>query len=1037
MAYPRLPLDDSTGHALHSAMGSASPAAPSVMEPADARVHRGMTMSKYAQANLRCGIAAALMAIACAATLHAQEAPPRTLDAVVVTGTHIRGVEPVGNTVQVIAAEEIKASGKATVGDFMRELPANFAGGVGNADNVQSGQDGAVSNANLGGGQGVNLRGLGALSTLVLVNGRRVAASGLYGDFVDISTLPLMAVERVEVLLDGASAVYGSDAVGGVVNIILKRRDEGASTTLRMGGTTAGGGAQTQLGQSWGSSWNGGGLLLGYEYHRQQSVKAADRDEVFNGGDFSDRGGIDWRRASNRVGAAANLFSGAAAGNGNVIYTVPGGAGTGLTQSDLLPVSDGVGNTRDPWRGIDILPRSERHSLFGAFEQDIGETVSLYGDLRYSRREGHYDQGYGTVSGSLPATSPYWIPGVLNNFAVLIDDLLLERETRVDSLGVGIGGAFEFSKHWRGEAAASYSREEQTRWSMGLRDTNIGDRLDSGAYAPTSLDCALSGLTPSSISTLADATAAQQYCAGLDYTAFNPYSTEALPTEVLAQLIGREKLSYVSALGQASFKVDGDLLQLPAGALKLALGGDYRKERISGELVSNVRSVSTLEFDVGVTQREVSAIFAEAALPVVGRDNALPWLRALDLSAAVRYERYSGLGAYETTNPKLGFSLKPIESVTVRGSWGTSFHAPPMRFMYDGALPVTGGAGNDAFLAASSYMAPCNTTMVPLNGVIGTPGGSGNCSFTAIVVRGAAGPSLKPEEAETWTVGLEFKPESLPGLKLGMNYFNLKVDDRIVRIQGGTFPGILAQLFATGSSPYSGSLSLNPSEAEAQALLSSAKYIGQIGGGGPQSAADVALIAYATQSNLASLKMDGIDFNVAYGFDTERAGAFDFFINGTRLYSYEVQADPDSGYVDQLGKYSALGNPVKLRSRQGVTWRRGALSSTLAANFTSSYECAAGCYVSDPATGLPLLSTSSIRIGSWTTFDLSLDYDLSRFGGLLSAARLGFTATNLFDRGPPFIDGGTTAADALPDAYDASNATVIGRSLALTLDKRW
>src|SRR5690606_28195635 len=142
------------------------------------------------------GIAAggiSLLALAIAGSLQAQEAAPpedaHALDTVVVTGTNIRGVEPAGDTVAVISSEQIEASGKATVGDFLRDLPANFAGGVGMSDNIQ-GSDSSVAGSNMTGGQGVNLRGLGALSTLVLVNGRRVAAAGQYGDFVDISAIP-------------------------------------------------------------------------------------------------------------------------------------------------------------------------------------------------------------------------------------------------------------------------------------------------------------------------------------------------------------------------------------------------------------------------------------------------------------------------------------------------------------------------------------------------------------------------------------------------------------------------------------------------------------------------------------------------------------------------------------------------------------------------------------------------------------------------------------------------------------------------------
>src|SRR3546814_7437314 len=120
------------------------------------------------------------------------------------TGTNIRGAEPAGNEVLVIDAEEIQASGKATIGDFLRELPANFAGGVGMSDNIQ-GQDSSVAGSNMTGGQGVNLRGLGALSTLVLVNGRRVAAAGQYGDFVDRSE---EHTSELQSLMRTSSAVF-------------------------------------------------------------------------------------------------------------------------------------------------------------------------------------------------------------------------------------------------------------------------------------------------------------------------------------------------------------------------------------------------------------------------------------------------------------------------------------------------------------------------------------------------------------------------------------------------------------------------------------------------------------------------------------------------------------------------------------------------------------------------------------------------------------------------------------------------------------
>lgn len=977
-----------------------------------------------------------LLALGISGVLHAQspagDTPePVSLDTVIVTGTNIRGAQPAGNAVAVITREQIEQSGKATVGDFLRDLPANFAGGVGMSDNVQGGQDASVAGSNMTGGQGVNLRGLGALSTLVLVNGRRVAAAGQYGDFVDISSIPTNAVSHMEVLLDGASAVYGSDAVGGVVNIILRRSDDGARTSVRVGATTQGGGEQVQLGQTWGTTWDRGGVIVGYEFNRQENVLANDRD-IYNGGDFSDRGGVNWRRMTGRAGPAANLFEGTAAGNGNVVYSVPGGAGTGLTAADLVPVTDGVGNTHDAWDMVDIIPRMDRHSAFLGFEQDVGESTFLYGDLRYTRRRGTYNQGYQALYGTLGPGNPHFIPGVANNYGVLIDDRPLQREVEADSLAATFGAIFELGGSWRGEATASYSRESQRRDSDVQRNANIYDYLPTPAggqaQAPTSIQCS-QGLPPNA------SPAAQAYCAGLNYTPFNPWTTDPLPEAVIAQLIGYEDLKFTSWLAQASFKVDGDLFAMPGGTAKLAAGVDWRREHIGGELDFNWRSIAGQHETFGTTERDVGALFAELAFPLIGRDNQKAFAKKLDLSVAGRYERGDGLGDFSTFNPKVGIDFKPTDSLTLRGSWGTAFHAPPMRYAYNGVQPITGG--NGAFMRADLYTAPCTTSLVPLNGVTGTPGGPGNCTFTAIVVSGGAGPTLRPEEATTWTLGFDWKPEWAPGLSIGAGYFNLKIDDRIVRIQAGQLGGILAQLFSTGTTPYIDSLEINPDAARVQDLIDNdPRYLGQLGAGPVQSAADVAMIVNATQLNLASLKMDGVDFDLSYGFDTAAAGWFELFARGTWLNSYEVESTPGSGYVDQLGKYSAVGNPVQLRSLQGLRWQYGDLNASLTMNYVDSYECASGCFQPNAA-GVPVAITSPVKIDAWKTFDLNLGYDLSNLGGFFSDARVNFTAINFTDRNPPFIDGGTAANDALADPYDPANATVLGRTLVLSFDKRW
>lgn len=957
---------------------------------------------------------------------------PETLEEIVVTGTSIRGAVPLGNPIQTLGADQIAESGKATVADLLRELPVNFAGGVAQADNNRGGQDTSSAGSNLTGGSGVNLRGLGALSTLVLVDGRRVATSGQFGDFVDVANIPAAAIERIEILQDGASAVYGSDAVGGVVNFILKRNVEGLQTLARIGTLTEGGGDELQASAVWGHGWGRGRVVIGYEYNDRGRVSASDRDLD---GDLSSRGGIDWPIYTTHVGSAANIFAGTtAAFNGNVAYTVPQGAGTGLTVGQLTPATGGFGNSSDPWDGWDILPEMKRHSLFLTFDQDVVDGISTHGGVRYTRRDGNYHTGYVDIYGSVPTTNPNYIAGTTNAFSVLVDDVLTQRDVQVDSYGADLGVKFDIGGDWQLDVTGSYSREIQNRQSQLERDANIDDFVAGAGgglvAAPNSVTCSLMGLDSSNIGSIANPSAAQRYCAGLSYQTFNPYSTQPLSARVLSQLIGYEDLEFDSWVRQGTVKVDGTVMDLPGGALKLAVGLDYRKEYIDGELDFNYRSIDPVHMPYGATAREVKSAYAELAVPIFGDANSFVGVRALDLSLAVRHEDSRGPGDFTSTDPKFGLRYQPIDSLTVRASYGTSFHAPPMRFAYNGAQPVPGG--NAIFYANSFYTAPCNTTLVELIQPA-VPNASGACPFVGMIVSGGAGPTLQPEEADTWTAGLEFQPESVPGLLLSANYFNMQIDNRLVRITSGQLGGILANYFATGTSPYIDNLVFDPDDALVQSLFDDPRFIGLQGPGVTRTPSQVAAIIYATQTNLASLQMDGVDLGASYGFDTG-IGNLEVFANGTLLLSYDIQATPGSRHEDKLGKYESTGNPVKLKSKQGVSFHRGPFAAIATVNYTDSYQCVSGCYVPS-ATGAPLLNTSPVKIDDWITLDLQFNYDFQGAGGLLSGAGIALSVLNATNEEPPFIDTGRVVTGNAPESYDAANAIISGRAVALTLTK--
>jgi iron complex outermembrane recepter protein len=195
---------------------------------------------------------------------------------IVITGTHIHGAEDSSSPITVISREDIEHSGVSSTADLVRLLPQNFSGGVTNVATNSGIFAGEGSLNNFSNGSGVNLRGLGNDSTLVLVNGRRLASAGI-GSFVDISLIPLAAIDRVEILTDGASAIYGSDAVGGVVNIILRKNYEGAESRVRFGSVTEGSHNELQLGQTVGHQWSTGSALATYEYSGSSKMASTDR----------------------------------------------------------------------------------------------------------------------------------------------------------------------------------------------------------------------------------------------------------------------------------------------------------------------------------------------------------------------------------------------------------------------------------------------------------------------------------------------------------------------------------------------------------------------------------------------------------------------------------------------------------------------------------------------------------------------------------------------------------------------------------------
>jgi outer membrane receptor protein involved in Fe transport len=877
----------------------------------------------------------------------APEAEPITLEEVVVTGSLIRGVADGPSPVVVVSREDIDRGGYATVAQALAALPQNF-GGTANEGALQNGADRSGANGTFA--SGVNLRGLGSDATLVLVNGRRMAGVGAMGDFADISTLPTSAIKRIDVLLDGASALYGADAVGGVVNIILRDDYDGAETRLRVGGTADGASDEYQFGQTLGMRWSSGSLLGVYEFYERGALPVSER-RLAGDADLRWRGGSD-RRLNYASPGNIVVFDPVSGGYVSA-WAIPAGQdGTDLEPGDFLVGQTNLSNQR---LGMNVLPEQTRHSLFAALRQDLGPRAVLSADARYGLRR------YETVSApfatllTVNTGNPWFVsPTGASSHTIAYsfeDDLPNPVITgEAESLGASVGVKVDLFDHWRLDAYAAYASETGENRTRGtLNSTFLREALGAVADNPA---------TP--------------FSAERDGY-FNPFGDGGDgPAAVLAFIgSGRTATLSESAVSSANLQVDGTVLSLPGGPLRLATGLSYREEtfwRRNDSFTSGVTPVTGVPTD---SSRRVSAVFGELRMPLFGPDNARPGFERLELSLAARFERYEDIG--ETTSPKIGVVWAPSEDLTLRANYGASYRAPALREL------------NDAARASPTFLP------------------RGSQQILSMILYGG-NPDLESEQADTWTLGADYRPAGLDGLRLTANWFRTDFDNRIGQ---PTFENILIALTDPALSPFVRLVDpLNNAEdrAAVQAILD----LPTTAFADAYPATSYGAIVDARYVNTARVEVEGVDVSGGYAFEVG-PDAFDLSLAFSYLDRFDSQATPRSATVSLKDRPNY---PVGLRGRGALAWSHGDWGLSSSINYVAGYEDLAGD-----------------RIDPWTTLDLQLRYEPQ--SGPLRGTTVALNIQNVLDRDPPFYN----APEGI--GYDAANTNVLGRFLSLQLTRSW
>lgn len=570
-----------------------------------------------------------------------QAGDPEVLSELVVTGTRIRGAAPVGSNLIAISRRDIEASGYATTQQVVQAIPQNYGGGPNDSTMYGTGRNG--SSANLAAGSAINLRGLGASSTLVLLNGSRPPMGGRTGVFADISLVPSTAIERIEVLADGASALYGSDAVAGVVNVIFRDRFEGLSTQLRYGGAK-GGAEEAQAGLLAGKSWSGGHVVVGYEVARRDALAAAKRSYVTS--DLRPFGGPDYRSIYASPGTIVA---------GGQTFAIPAGQnGVGLRPDQLIR---GVTNKEDGLLDTDVLPRQTRQALYVSADQDLGAKTNgfvqaLLADRRFSFRTPTGSQSAVTV----PVTNPFYLDPIGTHQPVRV------QYSFIRDLGPNI-----YNGHVRAYDLTGGLRRSLGTWSATAR---VGyGRQEEATLIKNYVNTYRLGLA------VADTNPA---------TAYNVFGdARSTPAATINSIRGFASSDSVYEAWSADVKADGPLFALPAGEARLAVGAEHRDERYRYDSLNDISAATPRASSLLLPgPRQIDAAFAELLVPLVDETMALLGVRQLKVSLAGRIERYSDFGT--TSNPKVGLDWEPVEGLVLKSAYGTSFRAPSFNDMRQG-----------------------------------------------------------------------------------------------------------------------------------------------------------------------------------------------------------------------------------------------------------------------------------------------------------------------------------------------------------------
>lgn len=868
--------------------------------------------------------------------------------------------------VTVLDRADLEGAGVATIGDILQNLPAQS-----NAINAQvnNGGDGSTR---------VDIRGLGTNRTLVLLNGRRVVPGGTGADAsVDLNAIPLAVIERVEVLKDGASAVYGSDAIGGVVNIITREDFNGTETTLYTGNSQRNDGFTYDMSFVTGHSSKKGNLIFSAGWQRQRPVFAGDRafsrfdrDYDFAEPDPSKR---------EYIGGSLSTPDGFIA-PGSIDYD---GDGMPDGREDLCGVDvpacrpDGRGGWlpfRDPEDLYNYQPSnylftpSQRYNAFAKGHYDLTSNTKVFFEGLYLNRQSDQRLAPEPFAAAVPISADsIYNPtgGTVFEYRRRLEEFGPRRTLQnIDTFRVvaGVSGKLPSDvpllQGWRWEVSYNYGHTTGLQQSRG---NLILSRL-ANALGPSFVDA--NGVprcgTPGNV---------------ID---------GCVPMNIMGASgsISRDQASYVTFTGvstgyndqkTALAQMGGQLVKLPNGGdISLAIGGDYRSEAggfTPDPLTSTGDTTGNAQAPTAGSYNALEAFSELSIVPISGK-KFVEWA---ELNLAARAYRYDSFGSGVTG--KAGALFKTVNGLALRGTYSSAFRAPSVGELYQGMA--------DDFPSAKD---PCDTS----DGPITNPTTAARCAEQGVPTdatlltrqqraRVGGNANLAAESASVFTGGIVFEPPQVKGLSVTVDYFNVRIRKAIQALGAQV---ILANCYTRDLSEACAAIHRDP-------VLHSIDYIDDL------------------YSNVGGTSTDGIDFATAYNWSIGENKLRHQF-EGQYLHAYEV--DNGTGTPLQGVGFYDLGVYPKLKANLTTTWARGPLQAGLNVRFVGGFkEC-----VDNDCNTQENLDTLSRDVDANVTADVFVGYEAKTAAG---TSRVTIGVNNLTDQDPPLIYTGF-AGDSDASTYD-------------------